>query len=217
MIGISCSNLERARRNRVLFAELLSDGDKLSRGGTFGMFRHWQEIAKRTHMGDVGLGEALRQLESACEHFAVTTRNRDKQAYLMEEFVRYMKRHKSEKLVWNEPRHQFRWQLIPQVRLTGITPWVFKREDIYYAYFCLEQPAQWQEELKYPLLQRYLADHLLHCRLNQLQIGVYCLERRDFEWKRFLPLEVRTAVQEASQLFTDIFNEYSRLREDAGH
>lgn len=217
MIGIPCSNLEQARKNRILYAERLSDGDKFTRGGTFGMFQHWQEIAQKMHMGDFGIGEALRQFESACGRFAATTRNLDKQAHLLEDFVRYMKRYKAEQLVWREPRHQLRWPLIPQIRLTGITPWVFEGEKGLYAYFCHEQPVNWKEELKYPLLQRYLADDILHCRLGQLNMGVYCLQSRDFEWKRYSPLEVRTAVQETSQLFTDIFNEYSRLSAGAGH
>jgi len=181
------------------------------------MFQHWQEIAKKQHMKECGLGEALRQLEAAFGHFADTPRNRDKQAYLMKEFLRYMRRYKTERFEFHEPRHQFRWPLIPQVRLTGLSPWVFQRDESFYAYFCQEKQALWQDELKYPLLQRYMADDVLHCRLSRLQIGVYCLEQGHFEFRRYTPLEVRTAVQEASQLFTDIYTEYSQLREKAGN
>jgi hypothetical protein len=181
------------------------------------MFQYWQEIAKKRHLKVVSLGEALRQLETAFSRFADTPRNRDKQAYLMNEFISYMRRYKAERFEIHELRHQFRWSLISQVRLTGLTPSVFRRDDSFYAYFCQEKQALWQDELKFPLLQRYMSDHVLHCRLSQLQIGVYFLEKGQFEFRRYTPFEVRTAVQETTQLFTNIYAEYSRLREKAGH
>jgi hypothetical protein len=217
MVSISCSNLERTRKNSTRYAELLHKGEGLNRGGTYGMFAHWQETAKKMHTGEYDLAKAIQHLQFAFGNFADTTRNRDKQAYLLEEFARYSKVHKQHKLEFHEPKHQFKWSLIPEVRLTGITPWVFKQEEMHYAYFCLEKQTVWQAELKYPLLQRYLADHVLHCRLSQLQIGVYCLEERQFDFKRYTPLEVKNAVQEATQLFTNFYTEYSRLSEDAGH
>jgi hypothetical protein len=216
MISISCSNLERARKNHTLYAELLSDGDKLQRGGTFGMFAHWQETAKKLHSGELGLNNSLKHFHSSFDRFADTQRNRDKQSWLMEEFAVYARRHKLEKLDFHEPRHQIRWALTGQVQLTGLTPWVFKREDLYYAYFCHEKAVDWESELKYPLLQRYMANNIVHCRLNELYMGVYCLEKGKFEFRRYTPLEVKTAVDEASGLFINIYTEYSRLREGAG-
>jgi hypothetical protein len=67
----------------------------------------------------------------------------------------------------------------------------------HYAYFCLEKAADWQSELKYPLLQRYLAEQII-------------------EFRRYSPVELRTATQEAIRLFGNIHTEVNRLREGAG-
>jgi hypothetical protein len=201
----------------MLYAELISDGDNLQQRGSFGMFSHWQEAAKKNHIGEFNLREALHQLQASFARFADTQRNRDKQAFLLEELARYITQHKGEKLIHREPVHTFKWALTPQVQFTGRTPWVFEREEKYFAYFCQEKEADWQDDLKYPLLQRYMVDNILHCRLSELNMGVYCLETRKFEFKRYSPLEVRNAVQETTQLFTNVYTEYSRLREGAGH
>ena len=216
MISISCSNLERARKNYTLYAEFLIDSVNLQRRGSYGMFSYWQETAKKFHTGEFNLNDALRHLQSSFARFADTERNRDKQTFLLEELARYVTKCKSEKLVYYEPVHLFKWGLTPQVQFTGKTPWVFKNEQGYFAYFCQEKELIWKDELRFPLLQKYMSQNILRRRLSELQIGVYFLETRAYDFKRYSPLEVRNAVQEATQLFTNVYEEYSRLREGAG-
>lgn len=181
------------------------------------MFAHWQETAKKLHTGEFDLKGALRQLQSAFGHFAATQRNRDKQIILLEEFARYIRQHKIDNFEFHESKRHFGWVLTPQVQLTGITPWVFIREGLYYAYFCQEKEMDWEGDLKYPLLQKYMADNIVHCRLSELHMGVYCLEKRKFKFKRYSQVEVRKAVQDATQLFTNIYTEFSRLRKETVH
>jgi hypothetical protein len=216
MLNISCSVLERVRKNHASCAELLSEGAKIQSGGTFGMFAHWQETAKRFHLGELDVNQAVKALQSSFRRFDDNKRNQEKQARLTDQLLTYARRHRLEKLAIHETKKRIEWDIIPEVRLTGLAPWIFQKEVGYYAYFCLEKRTDWQSELKYPLLQRYMTKVIIGCPLNKLSIGVYFLETGKFEFKSFSPAEVRVAVEEVTRLFGNVYAEYSRLRAGAG-
>jgi hypothetical protein len=216
MIRISCSILERVRKNHAAYAEILSEEEKIPSRGTFGMFSHWKETAKRFHAGELNLSEAIKAFQSSFRRFEDTKRNREKQAKLEDEFIKYARHHKLDKLTGYQAPGRMAWPITAQIRLTGITPWIFQRDGLYYAYYCLEKTTDWQTELRYPLLQYHLSREILRCRLNVVYIGIYCLQTDQFEFRCFSLAEVRAAITEVTRLFNNLYTEYSRLRAGAG-
>jgi hypothetical protein len=216
MISISCSTLEQVRKNHAAFVESLSIGEKVQRGGTHGMFAYWQDTAKKFHLGELDINEGIKELQSMFSRFEDTKKNLVKQSGLMNQFVKYTKSHRVEKFTFFESRRRITWNIIPEIRLTGLTPWTFKREDKYYAYFCIEKNMEWQLELKFPLLQKYMSNHIVKCDLNELSMGIYCLEKGTFEFKCYSALEVRKALSETKKMFENVNSEYIKRLELAG-
>ena len=213
MISISCSILEQVRKNHAAFVESLSMGDKIQRGGTHGMFAYWQDVAKQLHIGELDVNEGVKELQSHFHRFEDTKRNQSKQAKLLNHFVRYARAYKNEKFSPFESRRRVVWNIIPQIRLTGLTPWIFKKGELYYAYFCTEKDTEWQSELKFPLLQKYMSDHIIKCDLSALSIGVYCLDTGRFQFKNYSTSEVRRALNETKHMFEYVNSEYMKRTE----
>jgi len=217
MISISCSVLEQVRKNHALYAEALIMSEKNQKGGTHGMFAYWQDIAKKIHSDELNMNEGIKELQFKFLRFDHTKRNQEKQSRLLNHLVKYMQSHKKQKFVYYLSRKRIVWNLTPDVRLTGLTPWVFKNDEEYFAYFCIENETNWQTELRFPLLQKYIAEHILECSVNSLSVGVYCLETNDFQFRCFSQTEVRKAVSEVKQLFENVQYEYFKKLELTSH
>jgi hypothetical protein len=98
--------------------------------------------------------------------------------------------------------------MIPEVALTGHTPFSVSHDNGFAAYFFTEHPISWQEQLRFPLLQYYLAKNIFNCNLNELEIGFYCLSTLSFDLKTYSSSEVEDSIQETEGMFKFINNQY---------
>lgn len=212
MTNISCSILELVKQDPIGFVQSLGNGS-FQKGGTHGMFAYWQDTAKRMHQEGLSISEALKELNSIYRRrFEENPRNERKQELLYSSLVNYEKAYKSLRLSLHEGRKRMQWPLIPQIQLTGLTPLVFKRSNEYFGYFYSEKYFTWQMELKYPLLQSYIAKQIVGCHLKSLHIGLYFLENNSFESRNYTLGQVKDAIVETTGIFEKVNTEMSRRR-----
>lgn len=212
MLKIRCSILEDVRNNPVAYAQLLALDDPKNGGGTHGMFAYWQDVAKLLHTNDLkSTSEAIKELQNKFMRFDDTIRNKAKQDKLLEQFVRYCKQYEKNAFAFVDTRRQMKWPIHANVMLTGLTPWVVYNDSGYYSYIVVEKSFDWQNELRFPLLQQYLVDNKIDCDISEMNIGIYCLETNRFEFKSYEKRELKEAVRQTTSIFDDVYAEYSRL------
>lgn len=212
MIKIRCTSLEDVRKNPAAYAQLLvSDNAKVS-GGTHGMFAYWQDVVKLVHLQKLTPNEGIKELQQKFMRFDDTPRNKSKQDHLLEQFVQYCKQYDKNEFAFVSGKRQMKWELYAGVMLTGLTPLVVHNDDGYYSYLITEQPFDWKEQLRFPLMQQYLADYNIDCDVSEMRIGIYSLSTGKFEFKQFSKTELNKAVLQTSGIFENVFNEYSKIK-----
>jgi hypothetical protein len=160
MIRVSCSKLEVVRQNSTIFAQQLASKTK-NRSGSYGMFSCWQAIVKSLHTDEIDFSKAKIGLEQKFITFKNTPVNRKKQEFLLDRLTPYWELFQSKNLTYLGPQKDIYWNLTPEVALTGRPPHLALNGDNYVAYFYSEAPLPWQMQLKYPLIQYYLAKDIL--------------------------------------------------------
>ncbi|MBN9298606.1 MAG: hypothetical protein J0I41_16490 [Filimonas sp.] len=208
MLTISCSLLEQVRNNYLPYVELLSTGEKISRGGTHGMFAYWQDVSKKIHQNELNLSSGIKTLTSLYSNFDDNKRNRDKQNLLLDQLVKYHQCYEKQNFQFYDGRRRIRWPIIPEIHLSGLTPWVFESGEEYFAYYVIEKKYDWKKELRFPLLQKYMSEHNVKCNFRQLNMGVYFLDTGVFEFRKYSTKEILSSVIETKQLFGKIYEEF---------
>lgn len=215
MLTISCSQLEKIRSKPDLFGEILATGENQTAGGTYGMFARWQTIARKLHKGEILINDALRDLHLQCVNaYKDSNRNNTKQEYLLGRLSRYSKAYDKAGFEFISWKKKVNWDITQDVKLTGQTPVLVKRGTKFSAYFIVEKAGDWQKELRFPLLQKYLSEKVLKCKPQDLQIGVYDLSTTTFEFKIFTTTELIGAEIETKAVFDAVYTSYRNFKQN---
>ena len=212
MIKISCSILEDVRKAPDLHARSIATLDKPKTNGTYGMFACWRDTVIKVHEGSLTLIEAIKELENKFIRFDDNVKNKSKQNYLLDALPRYISEYKKQKFELVDSKHQMKWDIIEGVRLTGLTPWVVFNGKDYFAYLLTETELDWKNQLRFPLFQQYLIDHHIDCELQEMNVGTYCLETRQFEFTNYSKKEISSWVDETSKIFQTVLREYHKFK-----
>ncbi len=212
MIKIKCSILEQVRRNPTAHAQMLASGGKDQRGGPPGMFGHWKNLVKKVHTSELSLNDGIKELQNKFSQFQDNLANKTKQTKLLDEFVTYCEKYNQLGFKFADTRHNINWEIVPTITLTGHSPWVVYDSNFYYAYFLVETPIDWQAELRFPLIQTYLANNTIECDVAELKVGIYALSTQQFELKSFTEEELIDAFAETSTLFHNVHSEYNKFK-----
>lgn len=103
------------------------------------------------------------------------------------------------------------WEIIPQAKLTGHSPFLCSTNDYNVAYYFNEHGKEWRNELKYPLLQIYLADRYFHCDVGNIKIGIYNISNKKFDLHTYEDFELDNAIEEGKYIFKNVLSEYNRI------
>jgi len=212
MIKIQCSVLEQARKNPTMYGQLLASDNTLNKGGTHGMLAYWQDVSLNVHKEEIDLSKGIKELQRTFMNFEETPKNLRKQDFLQDSFVKYHKHFEKKRFKLVDTKRRIKWNIAPSGLLTGLTPWVLQDGGIYYSYFFTEQPFDWDTELKYPLIQKYLVENNIECDITEMNIGIYCLSTDDFSVKNFSKRELKNAVEETVDIFDKVDKEYAKQR-----
>ena len=210
MIKIQCSILEQVRKNPALHGQMLASNNGGSKGGSHGMFAYWQDVSLKVHSGEMNLNEGIKELQKLFSRFDETQKNLKKQDFLQDCFVQYHKLFEKNRYQLSDSKRRMNWNITSSGLLTGLTPWVIKNNDRYCTYFVSEQQFQWENELRFPLIQEYLAEkHSDEYDTTRLDVGIYCLETNTFNFKNFVREELNDAVEETVGIFEKVEKVYN--------
>ncbi|MBC7401508.1 MAG: hypothetical protein H7289_16340 [Mucilaginibacter sp.] len=208
MIRVSCSKLEVVRLNPSIFAQQLAAKTK-NRNGSYGMFACWQAIVKSLHANQIDFSQAKIGLQQKFITFKNSPVNRKKQEFLLDRLTPYWELFQSKNLTYLGPQKDIYWNVTPEVALTGRPPHLASDGGKYIAYFYSEAPVSWHTQLKYPLIQYYLAKDVFKCDPEQIQIGTYCLKTLSFDLITYSLNEIENSILETQNMFNNIYQEYS--------
>lgn len=209
MISITCSRLEAVRNNPIAYGQLLASNDGKKSGGTYGMLACFQEAAKPVHAGELTVHAAVKNLINKFSRFQDNEQNQARQKKLLNQFVKYFDNVRKQKLEWADGKHKINWQLLPDAKLTGITPWVLKNDKAYHSFLFTETNFPWQQQLRFPLFQQYLVDNNIDTTANKMQVGIYSLSDSTFQTKNFTLSELNAAIDETSSVIKIVYDSYS--------
>ncbi|UAY52735.1 hypothetical protein [Ferruginibacter albus] len=204
--------LEQIRKNPIAYAQLLATEDKLKKGGSQGMFSYWQRIAKSIHSEELTISQGILKLENLFLTFNDNVKNKNRQTGLLKHLPKYCNEYKRMQFEFVDSKKFMQWDILPEVKLSGYTSWIVKNKTSFYSYFPLEKNIDWQAELRFPLIQNYLATNILECDSSELQIGIYSLESSSFEFKSFNKTEIEKAINETKIVFHQVFEEYEKKK-----
>ncbi len=210
MIKVQCSKLEDVRNNPLSFAQSLKNGENTPSGGSFGMFSCWQKNVRDVHKEELDIPAAIKTLQQRFMNYADNNQNRKKQEFLIDRFMPYFEDFEKRDFVLEKPQIRINWELIKGVSLTGNSPLLVSNVDYNAAYYFTEMPFNWEQQLKFPLLQYYLAKNFFDCEPEKLQIGTYCLSENRFSLKCYDEIDINQSIEEATEIFDKIIREYNR-------
>jgi hypothetical protein len=212
MIKIQCSVLEQVRKNPVLHGQILASNITLGRGGTHGMLAYWQDVSLNLHKQEYDFARGIKELQKTFFNFEETVKNYKKQDFLQDSFVKYHKNFNKRKFELVETRKRINWNISSVGLLTGLTPWVFKANNKFYSYLFTEREYSWNTELRFPLIQSYLAYKILECDISVVNIGIYSLSTDNFFFKNFSQPEINGAIDETVDIFKKVNTEYEKIK-----
>lgn len=212
MLKIRCSSLEDVKQNPQAYAQLLALTDGKSGGGTYGMFAYWQDAARQVHEHDLTVSQAIKHLQNKFIRFDETPKNKAKQDRLLEQFVKYCRLYDKNNFAFVDSRRHMKWEIHNGVMLTGLTPWVVYNDTGYYSYFVTEELFDWQEQLRFPLIQQYLTDNKIECDITEMHMGIYCLSTNKFDFRSYTERELKDTVSQTTKIFENVKESYLKLK-----
>lgn len=195
-----------------MYAQVLASNNVLSKGGTHGMLAYWQDVSLKVHLGDLNINQGIKELQRTFMNFDENIKNLKKQDFLQDSFIKYHTQFDKKGFKFLDTKRRIKWNITSSGLLTGLTPWVIKNNDKYYSYFFSEQPFDWDSQLKFPLIQEYLAENNVECDINQMNVGIYCLSNDRFSFRSFSQKELRLAVDETIEIFEKVDKEVNRIK-----
>jgi hypothetical protein len=216
MLKISCSILEKVRANPMAYGELIAVNNIKARG-SYGMFSCWKDIARQIHVGKYSFNEGVTALKKKFSNYEENSINRAKQNRLLNQLSNYFKNYEAKEFEYISANKHIKWDIIPDVHLTGYTPWTVKNTNGFYAFILVENNTDWKSELRYPLLQQYLVNNVVKCGVADMSVGIYNLGTDNFDFINFPAKSLKEAVLETSEIFKTVHNQYKRKTNTANY
>lgn len=210
MLNVRNSALEDARLYPEQYVQSLLIGGARR---NIGMFSRMQNVIVKVHAGALTVSDARKQIESQFLLYETWKYNKTKQDRLLASFDNYFASFDKMKLQFVDSKHQMKWQLHANVSLSGLTPIVVANNSGYYSYIFTEQPIdEWKKQLRFPLIQQYLANNTIGCDATEVNVGVFCASSGTFEFKSFSKREIAVALKETAEVFNTVDKTYSKLK-----
>lgn len=212
MIRISCTNLEQVRVAPAQHGKMIATIEKPKSSGRRGMFTCWQEAASSFHTTNVSVSETVKLLQKKFMQFDENLVNSRRQAKLADQLTNYCALYEKSKFEFIDSKHHMNWDIVAGVRLTGNTPWVVHNSDGYFSFIPVEQPIDWQTQLRFPLIQQYLSSNHIECDVTEMRVGVYCLTTNKFEFKVYSTNEIQMFISETGEIFQTVLDEFNKWK-----
>lgn len=204
MLNISISKLEQARKNPQVFAASLSEIPK-GFGGSGSFNGTFKSYIGKFHDDNENKEKYNRQLQDAYKlKFVENLKNNKRAEKYCKAFANYTDYMLEHGFGLDNFFTRINLKLLSDVLLGGNSPILSSSDTRNMAFSIEENPSSWQHELKYPILQKYLADKYYKCELDKVEIGVFNINSCQFELKVFNSIEIEEAFEEARNVLGEV-------------
>lgn len=175
MNKISITNLEKARMNPSKFGKSMLDGTLSS--GAFGgrpKSMKWHDAVMEYHKTN-DISKAITKLENSFSNRKDTAKNRREVEDLIIALDNYVDEYTKKGFIHFDKTINIDKQLSPVVRLSG---WIWllnmKSAGGYAGYIISKEvdSLNWMLELRFPIIQDYIANTLYGCQITDVDVGV---------------------------------------------
>ena len=173
---IKHKNLELVRSNPSNAKIFLSENYP----GGKNMTRCWDRAISVYHKEN-RLDKAILYLQGQCLNFANTKKNRDKTESLILKLIAYDKNYTQLNFLPQKILGRLNIDIEYNNNLSGEIYRVDKTCDGYAITLMLREDKIWQNELRFPLLQRFYSD-MFKCPANKIKVGVYKYDKSEHEY-----------------------------------
>jgi len=197
MLKVSISKLEQARINPNAFAASLSiKSNGFGNNGSFsGIFK---SFIGKFHNADNNKDDLLHKLNDAYKlQFVENSTNNVRTQKYCEAFSSYTDYMLEHGFGLDNIFTRINLKLLTDVALGGNSPILSSSDNRNMVFSIEESSKDWRNELKYPILQNYLAGNYYQCEENQIEIGVFNINSGQFELKTYDDIEIANAFEEA--------------------
>lgn len=197
MKKFSITALETARKNPTDFGKTLKEGKTSESGfGGYPKSMRWLNAICKYHERQ-DIAEAILSLEKGFSNRKDTAKNRQELETFVEALSIYESKVKKERLSLIKSREPVSLVLTPLLKITGQIPIIFmKPKNGFSAYFIARENATWETELKYPIIQNYIANNIFSCETNDIDVGYINYYTGEFHQFSFSLSEIKSAIKE---------------------
>ncbi|WP_439483987.1 hypothetical protein [Cyclobacterium plantarum] len=199
MTKFSISKLESARQNPTQFAQTLKSDDSGS-GARFSKYMAWQLSVFKYHTTN-DLSQAINYFESTFRrNFAENPNNdRQREAFIMT-LQAYATEHVKLGLTYVEHKKRIGIDLSQKLKITGEIPLIHLNSNSgYSAYFFTKDSTTWESELKFPIIQDYMAN-FYGVDLSEVEVGVFGIDNEQLSQITYSDQEVADAIKELNTI-----------------
>jgi len=210
MLKLSLSKLENARTNPVLVAQNLLETEKKNGGGQ-GFVSTFKLSVRNYHENDLDFKVALENLDHRLwAAFKDSPANNSRRTLYGESFTEYAQRFAALGFSIDTFQVNLNWEIISNAKLTGHSPFLCTHENYNVAYYFSEKGDDWRKQLKYPLLQIYLAEKFFKCEVEKMKIGIYNITTKEFDLHTYEDFELDNAIEEGKSVLKKVLTEYNK-------
>lgn len=176
MNKLSITSLERARVNPLKYGNAIKDGGLENNyfGGRAKSVRWHDAVMVYHNTGDIA--KATLKLEHSFSNRKNTRKNRRELEDLIIALDNYVNEHHEKGYVHLDKRVSIKKQLTSQLLISGWACWLLNmKEGGGYSGYVITKDVDeinWMLELRYPIIQDYIANTLYGCKIEEVDVGV---------------------------------------------
>lgn len=210
MNKLSITNLEKARVNPSKYAtDLLNGGLTAGFGAGRAKSMRWHDAVLVYHdTGDIA--KATIKLEQSFSNRKDTRKNRRELEDLIIALDTYVNEFDEKGYIHLDKRVNMSKQISSQLIISGWACWLLnmKEGDGYAGYIITKDVDEinWMLELRFPIIQDYIANTLYGCKINEVDVGVIDYTTGNHYSMCFSQDEIDDAMAELMELSSTISN-----------
>lgn len=202
MNRISFNQLESARKNPTAFAKSLKDGSSTIRFKKPPKFTIWKNAVFFYHKEKNDLSKAINYFQNSfLKHYADNRKNEVECENWILELQAYANNEIKKDLTWFDKKVRAKISLTSKIELGGELPLIkMNNKGGYSIYFFSRESTLWEGELRFPVIQNYVASTLYNVDLNMVEVGVYSVDLRKHLQRSYSDNDVQDAVKELNAI-----------------
>lgn len=209
MNKISITNLEKARSNPSQYGKALLNGSLASNsfGGRPKSMKWYDAVMEYHNTGDIS--KATSKLEYSFSSRKDTPKNRRELEDLIIALDNYVDEHNKKGYIHFDKTINIDKQLTPQIKISG---WIWllniKPAGGYSGYIISKEVDEinWMLELRFPIIQDYIASTLYGCKINEVDVGVIDYTTGNHYTTSYSQEDVEDALEELNKIGFTISN-----------